>query len=211
MRVLTLVTERSYFGFDAMRLREAANRVLLRVVGMPLDRAWVSGKFVAQDFGLTTISGKALADEMVDGGLLRPSDTERGDYGITTRFLQVAGARVVEPLPRERAQVLLTRVCNLAGRINTERTRNPYQIDAVAVFGSYMSRDRKLSELALGVVLRRRPPDRLARWGKIDEAAHGRKEIRATLEKPSTFIQARFVKRVEDLPRPFAVAYRIDS
>lgn len=210
MRVLTLVTERLYYGVDAMRLRAAANRVLLRVVGMPLDRALVSVKGVAHDFGLTTISGQALANELVQGGLLRP-DPERGEYGLTTRFLQVAAARVVDPLPRARAQLLLARACDLAARINAERSRNPYEIDTIAVFGSYMSRERKLSELTLGVVLRRRPAERLARWGRIEDRAKGRKEIRATLEKPSTFLQVRFVKRIDELPRPFGVVYRVDN
>ena len=210
MKILTLVTERAYFGLDAMRLRAAANRVLLRVVGLPMDRALINLDGMAQDFQLTTTSGRALAGNLVEGGLLRETHTHPGDYRLTTRFLQVAGARVVEPLPRERAQLLLARACELARRINAERNRNPYEIDAVAVFGGYMSRDRKLAELSLGVVLRRRPAERLARWGRIAERAKGRKEIRGTLEKPSTFLQVRFVKRPADLPRPFSVVYQAD-
>jgi hypothetical protein len=210
MRILTLVTERSYFGLDALRLRAAANRVLLRVVGLPIDRALVSRTGMAQDFGMTTTSGQALVDEMMGGGLLRAHTQMPGDLRLTTRFLQVATARVVDPLPRERAQALVARLTTLAERINAERSRNPYEIESMAVCGSYMSRDRTLSDLALGVVLRPRAPGRLARWGHIEDQAKGRKEIRGTLEKPSTFIQVRFVKNHSELPRPFSVLFRAD-
>ncbi len=207
---MTLVTERAYFGLDALRLRAAANRVLLRVVGLPPDRALVSASGMARDFGMSTVSGRRLADDLVDGGLLRTTEAHPGDYKVTSRFLQIAAARVVEPLQRERAQALLTRACELARRVNVERHRNPYAIDLIAVFGDFMSRDPRLGDLSLGVVLRRRPKEQLARWGRIEERARGRKEIRATLEKPSTFLQVRFVKSLIDLPRPFSVVFRAD-
>jgi hypothetical protein len=166
---------------------------------------------MAQDFEVSTVTGRVLATNLVAGGLLRETQSHPGDYKLTTRFLQVAGARVVEPLQRERAHGLLERACDLARRINAERNRNPYEIDQVAVFGDFMSRDPKLAELSLGVLLRRRPPARLARWGRVEERARGRKEIRATLQKPSTFLHVRFVKSTTDLPRPFSVVFRADG
>jgi len=38
LKTLTLVTKRLYFGVDALRLRDAAERVLLRVQGLPPER-----------------------------------------------------------------------------------------------------------------------------------------------------------------------------
>ena len=42
MKALTLVTQRLYFGIDALSLRAATGRVLSRVVGLPPERARVS-------------------------------------------------------------------------------------------------------------------------------------------------------------------------
>jgi len=211
MKARTLVTRRLYFGMDALNLRAATGRVLSRVVGLPPERARISMRSLRQDFGVDTVQGKALVEEFVAEGLLEPPAALQTDYGLTERFLEYASARVVEPLPRERARQLLTNACELAARVNGEWTRNPLEIEAVAPFGCYMSRERQLAELPLGIVVRPRTAARRARWGRIQTKSDGAREIRAEFRELSSFIHVRMVNATRLLPRPFAVAFHADS
>ena len=79
----TLVSDRRYFGIDALALRAAAARVVSRVAGLPPERARVRGAFLRQDFGLDTVDGldmligqAALAFELFFG---RPPPEGRDD------------------------------------------------------------------------------------------------------------------------------------
>jgi hypothetical protein len=211
MRVRTLVTQRLYFGFDAMHLRAATGRVLARVVGLPPERARVSLRNLCQDFGVDAARGQVLIDELVAERLLEAPDGLQADYGLTTRFLEFAAARVVEPLPRERAKQLLLQASALATQINDEWTHNPLEIEAIAPFGSYMTRDSVLSDLGLGIVVRPRGATRRARWGRMQAKSDGGREIRAAFRELSSFIQVRMVNETQLLPRPFAIAFHADS
>ena len=210
MKVRTLVTHRLYFGVDALNLRAATARVLARIVGLPPARARVSARSLCQDFGVDTVSGQTLIDELVAKGLLDPPDELQPDYGLTERFLEFAAARVVEPLPRERARQLLVDACALAARVNDEWTHNPLEIEAVVPFGGYMSRDTKLAELSIGIVVRPRMARR-ARWGRMKTKSDGAREIRAEFRELSSFIHVRMVNETRLLPRPFTVAFHADS
>ena len=209
MKARTLVTQRLYFGMDALSLRAATGRVLSRVVGLPPERARISARNLRQDFGVDTVQGKALVEQFVAEGMLEPPRELQADFGLTERFAEYASARVVEPLPRERAKQLLAHACELAARVNGEWTRNPLEIEAVAPFGCYMSRDRQLAELPLGIVVR--PRARRARWGQLQTKSDGAREIRAEFRELSSFIHVRMVKDARLLPRPFAVAFHADS
>jgi hypothetical protein len=211
MRVRTLITQRLYFGFDAMHLRAATGRVLARVVGLPPERARVSLRNLCQDFGVDAARGQALIDELVAEHLLEAPDGMQADYGILPRFLEFAAARVVEPLPRERAKQLLLQASALATQINDEWTHNPLEIQAIAPFGSYMTRDSVLSDLGLGIVVRPRGATRRARWGRMQAKNDGGREIRAAFRELSSFIQVRMVNEQQLLPRPFAIAFHADS
>lgn len=211
MKARTLVTQRLYFGMDAVNLRTASARVLLRVVGLPPERARVSARSLRQDFGVDTVQGNALVEQFVAEALLDPPRELQVDYGLTERFLEFASARVVEPLPRERAKQLLANACELAARVNGDWTRNPLEIEAVAPFGCYMSRDRQLPELPLGIVVRTRPAVRRARWGRIQTKSDGAREIRAEFRDLSSFMHVRMVNDTRRLPRPFAFAFHADS
>jgi hypothetical protein len=212
MKARTLVTHRVYFGMDPLSLRAAAARVFARVVGLPPERARVSARSLRQDFGIDDAdAGQALIDEFVSERLLDPPNELQSDYGLSERFVEFAFARVVEPLPRERAKQLLTQACDLAARINAEWTRNPLEIEAIAPFGSYMTRDKQLSELALGVVVRQRPASRRARWGRVTTKTDGARDIRVALRELSSFIHVRMVRDRDLLPRPFAVAFQDDA
>lgn len=210
MDVRTLVTDRRYFGVDPLKLRTAAARVLARVAGLPPERACVSARNLRRDFGVNTVEGRALVGELVVEGLLRPHTELQGDYRLTERFLEFASARVVDPLPRARAKHLLAKACELAERINAEWARNPFEIELVAPCGSYMSRDEQLAELLLGIVVRRRPSSRRARWGRLATKTEGANEIRAAFRELSSFVGVRIVNAARLLPRPFAVAFQAD-
>ena len=211
MKARTLVTQRLYFGMNALDLRTASARVLSRVVGLPPERARVSARSLRQDFGVDTVKGNALVEQLVAEGLLEPPAALQAEYGLTERFVEYASARVVEPLPRERARQLLANACELAARVNGEWTRNPLEIEAVAPFGCYMSRDQQLAELPLGIVVRPRAAERRARWGRIHTKSDGAREIRAEFRELSSFIHVRMVNETRRLPRPFAVAFHADS
>ena len=209
MKARTLVTQRLYFGMSALNLRAATGRVLSRVVGLPPERARISARSLRQDFGVDTVQGNALVEQFVAEGLLERPGELQADYGITDRFVEYASARVVEPLARERARHLLANACELAARVNGEWTRNPLEIEAVAPFGCYMSRDRQLAELPLGIVVR--PRARRARWGRAQTKSDGAREIRVQFRELSSFVHVRMVKDARLLPRPFAVAFHADS
>jgi hypothetical protein len=211
MRVRTLVTDRLYFGLDALNLRAATARVLARVVGLPRERARVSMRYLCQDFGVDAGQGQALIDELVADGLLEAPHELQADYGLTERFLEYAAARVVEPLPRQRAKQLLAQACALAAEINADWTHNPMEIEAIAPFGSYMTRDPRLPELSVGIVVRPRAATRRARWGRMKAKSDGARAIRAAFRELSSFIVVRMVHETQLLPRPFAIAFHADS
>lgn len=209
MKPRTLVTQRLYFGVDAFRLREAGGRVLARIVGLQPDRARISADDLKHDFGLDTVEGRVLVDGMVAEGLLRPRDTDTRHYHLTDRFREYAQARVIDPLPRARARHLVASARELACRINSEWTRNPLEVEALAPFGAYISQDPHLERLPLGVIVRTRPATRRARWRMLSKT-EGAHEIRAAFKALSTFIQAQLVTDVADLPQPFAVVFQAE-
>src|SRR6266536_4576671 len=209
MTTRTLVTHRCYFGVEPLKLRAAAARVLTRVAGLPHDRARVSARHLRDDFGMNTLEGRALVDELVAEGFRRPGSPTRGNYRLTRRFTELASARIVDPLPRARARLLVAQACECAARINAEWSRNPLEIEMIAPFGSYMSREQELAELSLGVIVRARPASRRARW-RMATKAEGANQIRAALRELSSFIRVRVVNDAHLLPRPFAVAFQAE-
>ena len=210
MKSLTLVTRRLYFGVDARRLRDSAERVLLRVQGLPPERARVRIDALEHDFGWSPGATRAMVDQMIQGGLLQRLSPHAAEFGITEKFRRCAQARIVDPLPRSRAQLLLTHVADVARKFNESEHRNKYEIDTVAVFGQYMSNEHEITELALGVTGRRRPPPERALFGRATVTTEGTEQIRAMLEAPSGFITVSFIQKVVDLPKPFSIVFKAD-
>jgi hypothetical protein len=210
MKPLTLVTHRKYFGMNPLYLRAATDRVLARVVGLPPERVQVNARALRQDFGADTEVGQRLVAGFVAEGLLVPKAEAPEDYRLTERFYEFACARVVEPLARSRAKQLLGRACELATLINAEWSRNPLEIEALAPFGRYMSRDSQLGELPLGIVVHGRAAERRARWGRVISKADGAAEIRAAFRELSSFVRVRMVNEMQLLPRPFSVVFQQD-
>ncbi len=211
MKVRTLVLDRLYFGLDPMRLRAATGRALARVVGLPPARARLSATHLRHDFAVDTIRGKALVREMVDGGLLEPPEADQAGYRLTEEFYSLAAARVVEPLARSRAKLLLTEACALSERINDEFVHNPLEVTAFAVYGDYMSRAHKLEELQLGVMVQLRTPSRRTRFGRMQSKAEGAEAIRAAFRELSSFVRVRLVTELSSLPRPFSLVFQSAS
>lgn len=211
MNVFQLVTRHLYFGVDAMQLHNSAERVLMRVHGQPPDRATVGLDTLAQDFRLSTRESLTMVDQMVQKGLLERGNPNSAEYGITDKFRLYANARIVDPLPRVRAQLLLTHMADLAAHFNRKATRNKYEIEMLAVYGSYMSREPELPELSLGVTGRRRSPDARHVAGRATVHTGGHEQIRELFEKLSSFAQIRFFHRLQDIPRPFSVIFKDET
>ena len=205
----TLVTRRLYFGLDPLRLREASGRVLARVVGLPPERANVSATDLKHDLGVDTRLGRAVVDEMVAEGLLKPREGPQEQYRLTNRFAEIARARVVEPLGRSRARALVARACEIAREINLRAARNPLVVEAVAPFGPYLTREPWLDVLPLGVLVGARPASRRARF-RLQDKQDGAREIRAALRDVSSFVEVTMVTSVSDLPRPHAVVFQAE-
>lgn len=207
MKIRTLVTQREYYGMDALSLRAAMARVLLRVAGLAPEAARVSRRNLCQDFALDSAAEQLVLDQLIADDLLRQPDEHQADFALTERFLEFATARVVDPLPRERARQLLGRACALAARINAEWKTNPLQISALAPFGRYISRERLLAELPLGIAVRPRSRSQQARWTRISNRQEGARQIRAAVREISSFFHIRMVSDPQLLPRPFAVIF----
>jgi hypothetical protein len=94
-------------------------------------------------------------------------------------------------------------------QINAEWARVPLEIESIAPFGSYMSRDPQLAELSLGIVVRARPATRRAHW-RTASKAEGANAIRIAFRNLNPFLKVRLVTSLQDVPRPFSVVFRSD-
>ncbi len=206
----TLVADRRYFGLDALSLRNAASRVAARIAGLPPERARVRGAFLRQDFGVNTVDGRVLLDEMCATGLLARPAGPTSDFLVTPKLVEFATARVVEPLSRAKAKLLVARACELAERVNREWGRNPLEIATIVPYGSYLSREHRMDELPLALVVRSRPEPRRARWNRMSKA-EGARGLRATFGELSSFVRVRLVTAIDAVPRPFTVAWQSDD
>jgi len=210
MKVRTLVSHQRYFGMEPLALRHGAGRVMLRVAGLPPERARVSAQRVREDFGMDTVKGDALVHQFVESGLLEPHGERAGDFRVTERFVEYASARIVAPLPRVRAKQLLDQASRVVAQINEEWTRNPLAIDSLAVSGDYMSRHHELSDLTLWVIVRPRARTRVPRWARLPTKQEGAIAIRNELRLLSSFMVVHLVTDRTSLPRPFSIAYQAD-
>lgn len=209
MKTRTLITDRRYYGLDPVTLCTGAARVLSRVAGLPPERARVRASALRQDFGLDTREGLALAHDLVAGGVLE-RDASSSDFLVTPQLAEIAQARIVDPLPRARAKLLIARACEVAADVNRVWTRNPLEVEQVVPHGAYMTGEARLDELPLGLVVRLRPVPRRARWNVMPKA-DGARGLRTTFGQLSTFIRVRLATELEAIPRPFCVAWQADD
>lgn len=207
MKQRTLIADRLYYGLEPARLRAATARALTRVVGLPPERARVSATHLCHDFALDTAQGAALVHELVAHGMLEPPVEGQAGYGLTPEFHELANARIVEPLPRARARQLVDEARGLAERINEDDAHNPLAIVALAVFGDYMSRQSRLAELSLGIVVDLRAPTWRTRFGRMQRKSEGAESLRTAFRELSSFVRVRIVTELSALPRPFSVIH----
>lgn len=208
---MTLVAKHLYFGLDPLRLRDAANRVLSRIPEDITTHAAVRLEALLEDFRLGAATSQAILDQMVADGVLERLSANGADYAITTRFREIAHARIVEPLAREKAQMLVAHCADLAKQFNRTATRNRYEIEAIAVYGSYMTRHHDLADLMVGITGRHRSPGQRAVMGRATAQTEGTDRIRALFEGQNSFIEVGFFKRIQDVPRPFSVVFKAED
>ncbi|MCC7327134.1 MAG: hypothetical protein IT521_10060 [Burkholderiales bacterium] len=211
MKTMTLVAKHLYFGLDPRRLRDAANRVLSRFTDDAKVPATLPLDALVEDFRLTAGASRAIVEQMVADGVLKPLSDNAARYAVTTRLREIAAARIVEPLARTQAQMLLAHCAELAQRFNRTATRNKYEIEAVAVHGSYMSRQADIAELSLAITGRRRAPGQKTLIGRATVPTEGTERIRELFERQNSFIEVRFFKQLIDIPRPFSVVFKADD
>jgi len=187
-------------------LRAGAARALARISKQPPEQAWIDVHSLGNDFKLDALTGEALLRAFLTAGLLHPDGT--GAYRPTDIFREYAAACVVAPLPRARAKALIIRACRQAARINSDLAQNPFQIDMVAVSGSYMSRRDQLPELSLSLSLRRRREARIPRSRSSLSRRDALCQILKSMNSLSSFIAVRIVTNSQAVQRPFSVVFQ---
>ncbi|MCC7039896.1 MAG: hypothetical protein IT516_06260 [Burkholderiales bacterium] len=210
MKTITLVARHLYFGLDPLRLRDAANRLLGRLPDSRPRATPIPFDALVEELAIDRNRSHAIVAEMVESGVLTKLSPTGAHFGITTRFREIARARIIEPLDRGQAQLLLTHCAEVAEKFNRAATRNKYEIAAIAVYGSYMSRHQGLASLELGVTGRKRAPGQRRFIGRSTAQTQGTADIRALFERLSGFIEVEFFKSTVDIPRPFSVIFRSD-
>jgi hypothetical protein len=208
MKIRTLVSNQRYFGLEPIEFRRGAGRALARVEGVAPDSVPMSAQTLSADFKLEPIAADALLESLLSKGLLQASPGHFGDYRLTQLFVEFALARVVPPLPRDRAKEVLEQACRLAAKINAEWTANPLVIHLLAVSGAYMTRSNRVGELVLWPLVKRRAVVRPRSFGAWMTTSDGIREIGTALRELSTFILVRVVTEKTSIERPFAVPFR---
>jgi hypothetical protein len=204
-----LIADQQYFGLQAAALCAGAGRALLRISGQPPEQARIDARNLGEDFHLDSAASSALLSALLAGGMLYPDGT--GQYRPTRLFREYALASVVAPLSRERAKALIDRACSLAASINADWDRVPFQIEMVAVSGSYMTRRDQLSELSLSLVLCPRSESRKPRSGSMLSKDEGLRQAIKAIRALSSFIVIRIVVDRKAVQRPFSVVFQLDE
>ena len=202
-----LIADQQYFGLEAAAFRAGAERALARLSRQPPERARIDARSLGDEFRLDAAASAALLSALLAGGLLYPDGS--GQYRPTRLFREYALALVVAPLSRERAKMLIDRACVLIADINADWDKLPFQIELMAVSGSYMTRREQLAELSLSLVLCPRPESRKPRSGPMLAKEGGLRQVLDAIRALSSFIAVRVVVDRNAVQRPFSVAFEI--
>lgn len=203
MKTRTLVASELYFGLEPVMLTRGAERALDRFADAGPDNVRLSTEALGEAFQLDTVGALRLLQAFVANKLLEPDPASRNEYRVTTKFREIAAARVVPPLRREEAKQLLDQACEVAARFNADPTRNPLLIERMAVSGAYMSSNDRVAKLALWPIVGRRAD---AQKPAMSDA-EGAREIRHALRGLSPFIAVRVVSDTAAVERPFSVPF----
>ena len=208
MKSVTLVARKLYFGVDARQMRDSTARVLSRLDALPADRASIKLDALVEDFRISAAASRGMVDEMVRRGLLERVGERGLEYGVTEKFRSYADARIIEPLPRGSAKLLLSHLADLAWHFNRTAIRNKYEIDTLAVFGAYMNLEPELAEVTIGVTGHRRAPAANPTDGRATHALRGHEQIRDMIEEQSSYLRVQFFQSLDEIPRPFSVIFK---
>jgi len=203
-----LISDQQYFGLEAGVLRSGAKRTLARVTDRASE-ASIDVRSLGADFHLDGPASTALLSEFLAGGMLYPDGT--GSYRPTRLLREYALASVVAPLARERAKALVERACALAADINVEWDEVPFQIETLAVSGSYMTRRELLPELSLSLILCPRAESRKPLPRSMLSREAGLHRAIEAMRALSSFIVVRIAVDRSGIQRPFSVAFQIDQ
>ncbi|HET6463094.1 MAG TPA: hypothetical protein VFH33_04770 [Candidatus Krumholzibacteria bacterium] len=203
-----LISDQQYFGLEAGVLRAGAKRALARVTGRTSEEC-IDVRSLGEDFRLEGAAGAALLSAFLAGGMLYPDGI--GRYRPTRLFREYALATVVAPLARERAKALVDRACALAASVNADWDNVPFQIEMVAVSGSYMSRRELLPELSFSLVLCPRAESRRPRPSSMLSEDEGLRRVLDAMRALSSFIAVRIAVDRTGVQRPFSVVFQIDQ
>lgn len=203
-----LISDQQYFGLEAGVLRAGAKRALARVTGRTSAES-IDVRSLGDDFRLDGATSASLLSALLAGGMLYPDGT--GTYRPTRLFREYALASVVAPLARERAKALVDRACALAASINAEWDNVPFQIETVAVSGSYMTRRELLPELSLSLILCPRPVSPKPRPASTLNKDEGLRRVLEAMRALSSFIAVRVAVDRSGVQRPFSVVFQIDQ
>lgn len=206
-KIKRLIADQRCFGLEALAFREGAERLLARIAAQ--DQPGVDVRSVRTDFLLDDAGSWTLLRTLLVAGLLQPDGT--GRYRPTARFNDYARACVVAPLSRARAKRLIERAVSVAARINAGWTQNPYQIQEIAVAGSYMSRSDPLPELSLWLVLQKRAETRALRRKASPAHDHAVHQIVAAMRALSSFIVLRVARDRQGVQRPFILVFEAEE
>jgi hypothetical protein len=203
-----LISDQQYFGLEATALRTGAKRALARVTGRTSEEC-IDVRSLGEDFRVEGTAGAALLSAFLAGGMLYPDGI--GRYRPTRLFREYALASVVAPLARERAKALVDRACALAASVNADWDNVPFQIEVMAVSGSYMSRRELLPDLSLSLVLCPRPELQKSRPGSMVSEDEGLRRVLDAMRALSSFIVVRIAVDRSGVQRPFSVVFQIDQ
>jgi hypothetical protein len=208
-KIRRLIDGQRYFGLDALALHAGAGRVLKRLAAQTPHQLRLDIRCLAEDFRLDAGATSTLLTALLVGGLMQPDGA--GAYRPTRRFREYAAACVVKPLSRARAKSLVGRANQLAAQINADWTKNPFQIQKLAVSGSYMSRRDSLPELSLSLVLRRRVQVRGRRGRPSLTQEIALRQIAGAMKALSSFVVVHLTADVQAIPRPFIFVFDADE
>ena len=203
-----LIAGQQYFGLDAEVLHTGAKRALARVSGRTPEPG-IDVRSLGEDFRVDGVASPVLLSALLAGGMLYPEGI--GSYRPTRLFREYALASVVAPLSRKRAKALVDRACELTASINSEWDKLPFQIEMVAVSGSYMTRREQLPELSLSLVLCPRPESRKPRPRPMLSKDDGLRQVIDAIRALSSFIVVRVAADRKGVQRPFSVVFQVDQ
>jgi len=204
-KVHRLIAGQQYFGLEAQAFHYGAERTLARLSACGQQPPRIDVHALGEDFRLDAAASWTLLRAMLASGLLLPDGP--GCYRPSARFLEYALAHISAPLSRAEAKELMILACKRAARINADRGRTPFRIRMILVSGSYMSRSKRLPELSLWLVLRRRPEAQAWRLRTPLNKSDALRDIAGKIAALSPLIVVHIVADKSAVPRPFSVAF----